>query len=116
MSEPGHDAGRRRGGAQVIPRPAQWETGSTAPWDGREIPPRIDVAAVLAAVRRRPRTPPPPLADGARPSAVLVANPIDEAEQLDPAVHERVLDEALRAAGAAGVSGHDTTPFLLDYV
>ncbi len=50
------------------------------------------------------------------PSAVLVANPIDEAEQLDPAVHERVLDEALRAADAAGVTGHDTTPFLLDYV
>jgi 8-oxo-dGTP pyrophosphatase MutT (NUDIX family) len=73
VSEPGHDAERRRGGAQVIPRPAQWETGSPAPWDGLAIPPRIDVEAVLDAVRRRPRTPPPPPADGARPSAVLVA-------------------------------------------
>jgi 8-oxo-dGTP pyrophosphatase MutT (NUDIX family) len=37
------------------------------------IPRRIEVAAVLDAVRRRPRTPPPPLADGSRPSAVLLA-------------------------------------------
>jgi len=49
-------------------------------------------------------------------SAVLVANPVDEAAQLDPAFHDRVLDEALAAASDAGVTGHDTTPFLLDYV
>lgn len=48
--------------------------------------------------------------------AVLVANPIAESEQLDPAEHERVLAEALSAADAAGVTGHDTTPFLLDFV
>ncbi|GAA4061757.1 pseudouridine-5'-phosphate glycosidase [Agromyces indicus] len=49
-------------------------------------------------------------------AAVLVANPIAESDQLDPAEHERVLAEALSAADAAGVTGHDTTPFLLDFV
>lgn len=49
-------------------------------------------------------------------AAVLVANPIAESEQLDPAEHERVLAEALSAADAAGVTGHDTTPFLVDFV
>ena len=49
-------------------------------------------------------------------SAVLVANPVDESAQLDPVFHDRVLDEALAAASDAGVTGHDTTPFLLDYV
>ena len=49
-------------------------------------------------------------------SAVLVANPVDAAKQLDPAFHDRVLAEALDAASARGVSGHDTTPFLLDHM
>lgn len=49
-------------------------------------------------------------------AAVLVANPIAEADQLDPELHDRVLAEALAAADAAGVTGHDTTPFLLDFV
>ncbi len=49
-------------------------------------------------------------------SAVLVANPVDAAKQLDPALHDRVLAEALAAASAAGVTGHDLTPFLLDFV
>jgi pseudouridylate synthase len=49
-------------------------------------------------------------------SAVLVANPVDEAQQLDPEFHDRVLAEALTAASEAGITGHDTTPFLLDYV
>lgn len=47
-------------------------------------------------------------------AAVLVANPIAADRQLDPALHDRVLGEALAAAEAAGVTGHDTTPFLLD--
>lgn len=49
-------------------------------------------------------------------SAVLVANPVDPAKQLDPDFHDRVLAEALDAASAAGITGHDTTPFLLDHV
>lgn len=49
-------------------------------------------------------------------AAVLVANPIDEARQLDPELHDRVLAEGLAAASAAGITGHDTTPFLLDHM
>jgi pseudouridylate synthase len=48
--------------------------------------------------------------------AVVVANPLPPAEQLDPALHERVLAEGLIAAGAAGVRGKDVTPFLLDHL
>ena len=47
---------------------------------------------------------------------MLVANPIDEALQLDPELHDRVLAEGLAAASAAGITGHDTTPFLLDHM
>jgi pseudouridine-5'-phosphate glycosidase len=47
---------------------------------------------------------------------ILVANPLPVAEQLDRALHDRVLSEALAAARAAAVTGKDTTPFLLDYL
>jgi pseudouridine-5'-phosphate glycosidase len=46
-------------------------------------------------------------------SALVIANPLAEAEQLDPALHERVLRESLAAAAAEGVTGRDVTPFLL---
>ncbi|MCZ1005353.1 pseudouridine-5'-phosphate glycosidase [Streptomyces mirabilis] len=49
-------------------------------------------------------------------SALIVANPVPEEEQLDPALHARVLAEALRACEAEGVSGQAVTPFLLDHL
>jgi pseudouridine-5'-phosphate glycosidase len=49
-------------------------------------------------------------------SAVLVANPIDPALQLDPALHDAVLAEAWQAALDAGIVGNEITPFLLDYI
>jgi pseudouridine-5'-phosphate glycosidase len=49
-------------------------------------------------------------------SAVIVANPLPPDEQLDPALHDRVLGEGLIAAEAAGVHGKDVTPFLLDHL
>lgn len=49
-------------------------------------------------------------------SALVVANPVPEAEQLDPRLHDRVLAEALAAADRAGVTGQATTPFLLAYL
>ncbi|MEI5099941.1 pseudouridine-5'-phosphate glycosidase [Streptomyces sp. PmtG] len=49
-------------------------------------------------------------------SALVVANPVPEAEQLDPALHARVLDQALRECDAQGVTGQAVTPFLLDYL
>ncbi|GGO84120.1 pseudouridine-5'-phosphate glycosidase [Wenjunlia tyrosinilytica] len=53
--------------------------------------------------------------DGPR-SALIVANPVPEAEQLDPGVHDRVLAEALAAAERENVSGQAVTPFLLDHL
>lgn len=49
-------------------------------------------------------------------STLLVANPVAADRQLDPALHDEVLTRALAAADAQGVSGHDTTPFLLDFL
>ncbi|MFI2199379.1 pseudouridine-5'-phosphate glycosidase [Streptomyces sp. NPDC020192] len=49
-------------------------------------------------------------------SALIVANPVPEAEQLDPEVHARVLADALRACAEQGVSGQAVTPYLLDYL
>lgn len=49
-------------------------------------------------------------------STLLVARPVDADHQLPPDLHDAVLARALDAAAAAGVTGHDTTPFLLDYM
>jgi pseudouridine-5'-phosphate glycosidase len=62
-----------------------------------------EVAAVMAA-----RT-----ALGTDSTALVVANPLPPEEQLDPALHDRVLNSALAAAEAEGIHGKDVTPFLL---
>ncbi len=49
-------------------------------------------------------------------AAIVVANPVPVAEQLDPALHEAAMDSALRAAEAATVRGKDVTPFLLEHM
>ncbi|WP_369388562.1 pseudouridine-5'-phosphate glycosidase [Streptomyces sp. CG1] len=49
-------------------------------------------------------------------SALIVAHPVPEAEQLDPALHARVLADALRACAEQGITGQAVTPFLLDYL
>ena len=51
-----------------------------------------------------------------RPGGILVANPLPKAAQLDPAVHDRLLSDALEAAQAESVRGKEITPFLLDYI
>ncbi|MFJ4470419.1 pseudouridine-5'-phosphate glycosidase [Streptomyces sp. NPDC089424] len=53
---------------------------------------------------------------GGPQSALVVANPVPEAEQLDPVLHARVLEDALRACEAEGVTGQAVTPFLLDHL
>jgi len=68
---------------------------------------RVDSPAEAAALARARD-------DFGQRAAVLVANPIAADRQLDPALHDRVLAEALAAADAAGITGHDSTPFLLD--
>lgn len=50
------------------------------------------------------------------PGGILVANPLPEATQLDPVLHDRLLADALAAADAASVRGKEITPFLLDYI
>jgi len=76
------------------------DSGFPVPWRVQE---PGEVAAIMAARTRVGH-------DG----AIVVANPLPEAEQLDPALHERVLAAGLEAAAAQGVRGKDATPFLLD--
>ena len=74
------------------------------------VPWRVDSAAEAAAVARARYE------LGTEGSAVVVANPLPAGEQLDPALHDRVLTEGLIAAEAAGVRARDVTPFLLDHL
>lgn len=67
------------------------------------------VADVLAARRAHADA-------GVRAAGVLVANPLPADEQLDPALHDRVLAEALARLDSEGVTGKDVTPFLLAYL
>ncbi|AVZ72395.1 pseudouridine-5-phosphate glycosidase [Streptomyces lunaelactis] len=53
---------------------------------------------------------------GGPESALIVANPVTEADQLDPALHDRVLGEALDECRERGIRGQSVTPFLLDYL
>ncbi|MFJ4324695.1 pseudouridine-5'-phosphate glycosidase [Streptomyces tricolor] len=53
---------------------------------------------------------------GAPGSALIVAHPVPEADQLDPELHARVLADALHACAERGVTGQAVTPFLLDYL
>lgn len=64
-----------------------------------------DVAAMLTVQR-----------DLAIPSGVLVANPVPEAEQLDPVELDTAVERAWAEAEREGVSGQETTPYLLDYI
>jgi pseudouridine-5'-phosphate glycosidase len=47
-------------------------------------------------------------------SGLVVANPLPEEEQLDPALHERALRTSLEELERRGIRGGDVTPFLLE--
>jgi len=47
-------------------------------------------------------------------SGLVIANPLSEADQLDPRTHDRALRSGLEEMERAGVRGKDVTPFLLD--
>uniref|UniRef100_A0AAU2VXX0 Pseudouridine-5'-phosphate glycosidase n=1 Tax=Streptomyces sp. NBC_00008 TaxID=2903610 RepID=A0AAU2VXX0_9ACTN len=47
-------------------------------------------------------------------AALIVANPVPPQEQLDPALHDRVLAEALDSCRERGIVGQAVTPYLLD--
>jgi pseudouridine-5'-phosphate glycosidase len=74
---------------------------------GHDVPWRADSPGEIAAIMRA-------RAEVGAPGGLLVANPLPPGEQLDPALHDRVLDEALAAAAQQGVHGKAITPFLLD--
>lgn len=77
------------------------DTAHAVPW-------RVDSPAEIAAVMGiRERL-------GVR-QAMVVANPIAEASQLDPAWHDEVLQAGLAELDRRGVRGKDVTPFLLAY-
>jgi len=46
-------------------------------------------------------------------SAVVIANPV--MNQLDPALHDKLLTKGMQAAGKQKISGKEVTPFLLEY-
>jgi pseudouridine-5'-phosphate glycosidase len=75
---------------------------------GHPVPWRVESPEEVAALMRERDL------LGLAPSAIVVANPLPKDEQLDPALHDRVLRESLDAAAAAGITGRDVTPFLLD--
>jgi pseudouridine-5'-phosphate glycosidase len=84
--------------------PAFYLTDSGQDLDWRLDSPE-EIAAVMAARDRLGDT-----------SALLVANPLPPARQLDPATHDRVLAEALKAAEAEGIRGKAVTPYLLSHM
>ncbi|MEU9604250.1 pseudouridine-5'-phosphate glycosidase [Streptomyces sp. NPDC048057] len=49
-------------------------------------------------------------------SALVIANPVPESDQLDPDLHDRVLREALDECTERGIVGQAVTPFLLDFL
>ena len=82
--------------------PAFYLADSGEPLDWR-VESEDEVAAILAAQDAL-----------GLPGGLLVANPIPEAEQLDPALHARVLEEGLQALRREGIKGKAVTPFLLE--
>ena len=69
---------------------------------------RVDSAAEIAKVMHRRDS-------WQLTGGVVVAQPLPIDAQLDPALHDRVLQAGLAAAEAAHVRGKDVTPFLLEF-
>lgn len=70
---------------------------------------RVECAAQVADVLRARRR------MGTESYGLVLANPIAPGDEMDSAVHDRVLADGLSAAEENGVSGKDVTPFLLDF-
>lgn len=76
---------------------------------GHPLAQRVESPEQVAAVQRASR-------DLGLSAAVLVGNPIPEADSLDPASLDEVIVRAWAAADEQGIRGQATTPFLLDYI
>lgn len=78
------------------------DSGHDAPWE-------VDSAAQAAAVAHARR------ALGTDSAGVVLANPLPEGRQVDPALHDRLVAEGLALLAREGVSGKDVTPRLLEF-
>jgi pseudouridine-5'-phosphate glycosidase len=76
---------------------------------GHAVPWRVESAAEAAAVAHARSV----LATDA--AGVVLANPLPEARQVDPVVHDRLVAAGLTDLARAGVTGKDVTPRLLEY-
>ena len=70
---------------------------------------RLDTPGQVAAVLRAQA------AQGVHSGALVVANPLPESAQLDPALHDRVLAEGLSIVERDRVTGKQVTPVLLSH-
>jgi pseudouridine-5'-phosphate glycosidase len=69
----------------------------------------LDSPARIAAALRAQRQ------QGLHRGALIVANPLPADEQLDPALHDRVLREGMAKLDSEGITGKAVTPFLLSH-
>jgi pseudouridylate synthase len=70
---------------------------------------RVDTPSQVADVLRARRR------VGTDGYGLVLANPIAAGDEMDRALHDRVLSAGLAAADTQGVRGKDVTPFLLDF-
>jgi pseudouridylate synthase len=77
------------------------DTGIAVPW-------RVESPAEVAALMRQRDL------LGLK-QAIVVANPIDAADEMDQDLHERVLGTGLAEVAERRITGKDVTPFLLGY-
>ena len=78
------------------------DSGSAVPW-------RVESAADAAAVAHARA------GLGTDTAGVVLANPLPEARQVDPVVHDRLVAAGLAELAREGVTGKDVTPRLLEY-
>jgi pseudouridine-5'-phosphate glycosidase len=74
---------------------------------GFELEYQVDTPAEIAAIIKARHS------MGTDHNALIVANPV--VNQMDKAMHDRLLEGGLKAAAANNIHGKETTPFLLEY-
>ena len=77
------------------------DSGSTLDWNVKD---KEEAARLITTLRRL----------GPEGSGLVVANPVGREEQLDPQLHDRVLEESLDELKHWGIRGKNVTPFLLN--
>jgi pseudouridylate synthase len=88
-------------GTDAFPGFYRRDSGLPVPW-------RVDGCAEVADVWRAHRA----LGGG---SGLVLAQPVPAADELDAALHDRLLAEGLDRVAARGVTGKDVTPVLLEH-